>query len=66
MRQTAETVAPQRELVNACIRTIAALQEILKREDDHILQHSLTNLMAELQWCTGVYMPGGLVKKEGT
>lgn len=65
MRQTEETVTLQRELVNSCVHTIAALQEILKREDDHILQHSLTNLVAELQWCAGVYTPGGLVKKEG-
>lgn len=39
------------ELVESCRGTVACLRRVLAIEDDHIMQHALTGLCGELQWC---------------
>lgn len=54
----AETKAKQ-ELVEACRTAIARTKAVMRYETNHIMQHSLTNLVGELSWCVREFTPAG-------
>lgn len=47
----------KRELVAACHTAIARTKAVMKFEENHIMQHALTNLVEELQWCVREFTP---------
>lgn len=44
-------------LVAWCRSTVDAIRAVMRTEPDHVMQHQLTNLVAELQWCEREYSP---------
>ena len=53
---TAEIQA-RRELVAACHTAIARTKAVMRFETNHIMHHSLTNLVGELTWCVREFTP---------
>ena len=43
------------ELADKCEQTIMAAKAVMAVENDHVMQHQLTSLIGELQWCAREY-----------
>lgn len=43
------------ELAGKCEQTIMAAKAVMAVESDHVMQHQLTSLIGELQWCAREY-----------
>ena len=43
------------ELADKCEKTIVAAKAAMSVENDHVMQHQLTSLIGELQWCAREY-----------
>lgn len=50
-------IQARKELVEACHTAIARTKAVMKFEGNHIMQHSLTNLVGELKWCVREFAP---------
>ena len=46
------------ELAGKCEQTIMAAKAVMSVENDHVMQHQLTSLIGELQWCAREYGKG--------
>ena len=46
------------ELAGKCEQTIMAAKAVMAVESDHVMQHQLTSLIGELQWCAREYGKG--------
>ena len=42
-------------LADKCEKTIVAAKAAMSVENDHVMQHQLTSLIGELQWCAREY-----------
>ena len=55
-------IQARRELVAACHTAIARTKAVMRFETNHIMQHSLTNLVGELTWCVREFTPAEDIK----